>query len=89
MPRRMHFSRRRKKITDYRKRLALIKSGLPRAVVRITNAKVVVQITEFKNPGDRILASATSNDLVGMGWKNSKKNIKKYFLHLVLICIFG
>ena len=80
MPQRMHFSRRRKKITDYRKRLALIKSGLPRAVVRITNAKIMIQITEFKNSGDSVLASATSNDLVGMGWKNSKKNVPAAYL---------
>ena len=63
MPRKMHFSRRRKGITDYRKRLALLKSGIPRAVVRFTNAKIVIQITEFSNQGDRVLASATSSDL--------------------------
>ena len=80
MPRRMHFSRRREKITDYRKRLALIKSGLPRAVVRFTNAKVMVQITEFASSGDKVLAAATSNDLVGMGWKNSKKNVPAAYL---------
>ena len=45
MPRKMHFSRRRKGITDYRKRLALLKSGTPRAVVRFTNAKIMIQIT--------------------------------------------
>ena len=76
MPRKMHFSRRRKGITDYRKRLALLKSGTPRAVVRFTNAKIMIQITEFANQGDKVLASATSNDLTGMGWKNSKKNFE-------------
>jgi len=52
MPKRMHFSRRRKGVTNYRKRLALLKSGLPRAVVRFTNAKVTVQITNFEGKGD-------------------------------------
>ena len=47
MPKRMHFSRRRKGITNYRKRLALLKSGLPRAVVRFTNSKVTIQISNF------------------------------------------
>ena len=63
MPKRMHFSRRRKGVTNYRKRLALLKSGLPRAVVRFTNAKVTVQITNFEGKGDRVLASASSMDL--------------------------
>ena len=80
MPRKMHFSRRRKGITDYRKRLALLKSGTPRAVVRFTNAKIMIQITEFDNQGDNVLASATSNDLAGMGWKNSKKNVPAAYL---------
>ena len=56
MPRKMHFSRRRRGVTDYRKRLALLKSGIPRAVVRFTNAKIMVQITEFASQGDRVLA---------------------------------
>ena len=64
MPRKMHFSRRRKGITDYRKRLALLKSGTPRAVVRFTNAKIMIQITEFANQGDKVLASATATSIV-------------------------
>ena len=80
MPRKMHFSRRRRGVTDYRKRLALLKSGIPRAVVRFTNAKIMVQITEFASQGDRVLASATSNDLAGMGWKSSKKNVPAAYL---------
>ena len=48
MPKRMHFARRRKGVTNYRKRLALLKSGLPRAVVRFTNSKVMIQITNFE-----------------------------------------
>ena len=72
MPRGMHFSRRNKGITNYRKRLALLKSGMPRAVVRFSNAKVSVQIIEFTDKGDKVLASANSADVTGMGWKGSK-----------------
>ena len=50
MPKRMHFARRRKGVTNYRKRLALLKSGLPRAVVRFTNSKVMIQIVEGRKP---------------------------------------
>ena len=61
-------------------KLALLKSGLPRAVVRFTNAKVTVQITNFEGKGDRVLASASSMDLEKMGWKNSKTNLPASYL---------
>ena len=80
MPKGMHFSRRRKGITNYRKRLALLKSGIPRAVVRFSNAKVSIQIIEFANEGDKVLATANSNDVTGMGWKGSKTNIPVSYL---------
>jgi len=76
----MHFSRRNKGITNYRKRLALLKSGIPRAVVRFSNAKVIVQIIEFSIKGDNVLASASSVDVAGMGWKGSKTNIPAAYL---------
>jgi large subunit ribosomal protein L18 len=80
MPRGMHFSRRNKGITNYRKRLALLKSGIPRAVVRFSNAKVTVQIIEFSIKGDTVLASASSNDVAEMGWKGSKTNVPASYL---------
>tara|TARA_B100000674_G_scaffold255796_1_gene210913 strand:+ start:1470 stop:1961 length:492 start_codon:yes stop_codon:yes gene_type:complete len=80
MPKRMHFARRRKGVTNYRKRLALLKSGLPRAVVRFTNSKVMIQISNFEGKGDRVLASATSADLEKIGWKNSKTNLPASYL---------
>jgi len=80
MPRGMHFSRRNKGITNYRKRLALLKSGIPRAVVRFSNAKVTVQIIEFTIKGDTVLASASSNDVAEMGWKGSKTNVPASYL---------
>tara|TARA_B100000686_G_scaffold217090_1_gene224175 strand:+ start:1170 stop:1664 length:495 start_codon:yes stop_codon:yes gene_type:complete len=80
MPKGMHFSRRRKGITNYRKRLALLKSGIPRAVVRFSNAKVSVQIIDFAKEGDKVLASANSNDVAGVGWKGSKTNIPVSYL---------
>lgn len=80
MPRGMHFSRRNKGITNYRKRLALLKSGIPRAVVRFSNAKVSVQIIEFTDKGDKVLASANSADVTNMGWKGSKTNVPASYL---------
>ena len=76
----MQFSRRRRGITNYRKRLALLKSGIPRAVVRFSNAKISVQIIDFSKEGDKVLASVTSNDVAGAGWKGSKTNIPASYL---------
>ncbi len=68
------FRRRHQGVTDYRTRLALLKSRLPRAVVRTTSGKVIVQLIAFADEGDRVLAGATSHDLRALGWKRSSTN---------------
>lgn len=74
------FRRRREGKTDYRQRLRLLKSGLPRAVVRITNRKVIVQIAEYHPEGDRIITSALSSELAKMGWKRGLKSLPSAYL---------
>ena len=78
--RRKVFRRRREGKTDYRKRLKLIKSGIPRASVRVTNSKIMVQIIDFSMKGDLVLASATSKQLDSFGWKGSSKSIPASYL---------
>ena len=39
--------------TDYRRRLKLLKSGQPRAVVRISNTRAVCQIVTWDKDGDK------------------------------------
>ena len=68
---RVPFRRRREGKTDYRYRLRLLKSGLPRAVFRRSSRYVIVQIVEFENEGDRILAHSTSMELRKYGWTGS------------------
>lgn len=65
---RVPFRRRREGVTDYRHRLKLLRSGVPRAVVRFTHRRVVVAITEYDPTGDRVLARAESPELVGVGF---------------------
>lgn len=74
------FRRRREGKTNYRKRLALLKSGLPRMVVRVTNTRIIVQFIEYNEMGDRVLACADSKNLVKMGWKHSFKNVPAAYL---------
>ena len=68
---RVPFRRRREGKTDYRYRLSLLKSGLPRAIFRRSNRYIIVQISEFSEKGDMIIASSTSKELSKYGWKGS------------------
>ena len=48
---RNQFRRRRSGETDYRRRLKLLKSGISRAVVRISNTRVVCQVVSWERDG--------------------------------------
>ncbi|HDM91876.1 MAG TPA: 50S ribosomal protein L18 [Candidatus Korarchaeota archaeon] len=74
------FRRRREGKTDYRKRLALLKSGLPRLVVRRTNRHIIVQVMEYVPNGDRVLAYAFSKELRKFGWEYSLKSTPAAYL---------
>jgi len=60
---RVPFRRRREGKTDYRVRLRLLKSGEPRAVVRLTDRRVRVALVTYDPTGDRVLAAADSREL--------------------------
>ncbi len=64
----VHFRRRRAGRTDYQRRLALLKSGIPRMVVRKTNRYVVVHVTKLSDNGDVTVAHATSQSLKDYGF---------------------
>ncbi|MEK6850042.1 MAG: 50S ribosomal protein L18 [Nanoarchaeota archaeon] len=63
--------------TDYKARLAMLKSGKPRLVIRKTNSYMIVQIVETKVAQDSILFGVTSKDLLANGWSNDKKGSLK------------
>jgi len=76
----VYFRRRRECKTNFAKRLALIKSGLPRMAVRKSNRGFVVQFIEYDSKGDKILASATGSSLKKQfGWP-SKRNVCTAYL---------
>ncbi len=74
------FRRRREGRTDYKLRRGLVRSGKPRAVVRLTNKYVYVQITDAELRGDIVRAAASSKELVKMGWKGATGNIPSAYL---------
>lgn len=65
---RVPFRRRREGKTDYRIRLRLLRAGRPRAVVRVTNRRILVAVTAYDASGDRVLASAESPELAAVGF---------------------
>lgn len=65
---RVPFRRRRSGQTDYRVRLKLLRSGQPRAVVRLSRGRVVVALTEYDPAGDRVIAAAESPELTRAGY---------------------
>ncbi len=74
------FRRRREGRTDYKLRRSLLGSGRPRAVVRLSNKYVYVQITDAKPTGDFVRASASSRELAGLGWKGGTGNLPAAYL---------
>lgn len=73
------FRRRKAKATDYKKRLALVKSGKPRMVVRRSNRHVLVQLVEFSPNGDKVLVSVNSRNLRKFKWA-SRRNLPTAYL---------
>src|SRR2546428_5738877 len=74
------YRRRREGKTDYKLRRALVKSGKPRAVVRLSNQYVTVQITDATINGDIVRASASSKELPSLGWKGGLGNLPAAYL---------
>jgi len=75
---RMRLRRRRQGRTDYHRRLKLLRSEKPRAVVRLTNRRVIVQIVEYEADGDKVLITVDGETLVRkFGWPKdaSRKSI--------------
>lgn len=74
------FRRRREGKTNFAKRLALIKSGKPRMVIRRSNKGVLVQFVEFDPKGDRTLVTVTGNHLAKKYNWPSKRNVWTAYL---------
>lgn len=77
---RVPFRRRREGKTDYRRRLALLRSQETRLVVRRTNANVIVQFVDWTQTGDEVKATAVAQELAKLGWEGSAKNTPAAYL---------
>ncbi len=79
------FRRRRDNLTNYRKRLAMVKSGKTRMVIRKSNKGILVQFVKYDANGDRTILTVNGKTLLKKyGWE-SKRNV--YTSYLVGLCI--
>ena len=79
------FKRRKKAKTDYKARLALLKSDKPRIVIRKTNKYIIAQVVESKEAQDFTICYVNSKELSKFGWNLSYKNLPAAYLTGFLI----
>jgi len=79
------YARRREGKTDYRKRLILLKSKIPRLVIRKSLNNIELQLVSYDKDGDKILISAHSNQLKKFGWSHHRGNIPSAYLTGLII----
>ena len=77
-------ARRKKALTNYKKRIAMLKGGLARVVVRKSNRAINVQIAEYDSVGDKVVTSANSRELKAFGWE-PRSNIPTAYLTGLLL----
>jgi large subunit ribosomal protein L18 len=71
--RRSIFRRRKAGLTDYRRRLKLLRGRKPRAVVRVSNTRTTCQLVSWAADGDLVAVNTTGSDLVKKyGWPEGR-----------------
>ncbi|MFB6203213.1 MAG: 50S ribosomal protein L18 [Candidatus Nanohaloarchaea archaeon] len=74
------FRRRREQKTDYEQRLKLLKSGKPRAVIRLSNNHTRVHLSHYSEEGDENTAQTVSKELEDRGWEHHTGNLPAAYL---------
>ena len=81
--RRSIFRRRKAGLTDYRRRLKLLRGRKSRAVVRISNTRTTCQLVDWAASGDLVKVTMTGSDLMKKyGWPEdfSQKSVPASYL---------
>lgn len=74
------FRRKRKGLTDYRKRLKILSSNKHRLVVRKSLKNIQAFIVEYSKNGDIVKAKSHSNNLKKFGWEHNTGNVPSAYL---------
>lgn len=62
------YRRRREGKTDYKARLILLKSGMPRVVIRKTGHYIIIQMVSSREAQDSVLLAVSSKELLDFKW---------------------
>jgi large subunit ribosomal protein L18 len=79
------FKRRRNKKTDYKQRMALLKSGLPRLVARRALGCIHLQVISYDESGDAVIIEDSSKTLKKYGWLGHCGNTPAAYLAGLLV----
>ena len=60
--------RRKKGKTNYRRRIGLLKSEMPRVVIRKSNKYISIQYVKSNGAKDKVVVGASSKELIKYGW---------------------
>lgn len=80
-------ARRLENKTDYKARFSLLKSELPRFVVRKTNRYIIVQLVKSDIAQDRVIFTLNSKSLLKSGWSKEKVGSLKSLVAAYIIGI--
>ena len=80
MKKKRPFKRRLNGKTNYKKRLALVKSRKTRFVIRKKHNTIVIQAVNFGMKGDIAITGANSRELIKLGWKAHTGSIQAAYL---------
>ena len=78
------FRRRHTALTDYRKRLGLVKGGIDRIVVRKSNKRIIGQIVKYSPQGDKVVVHVDSGELLKLKWQSRSNKATAYLTGLLL-----
>ena len=76
----VQFRRKRKGLTNYRKRLKMLVSNKPRLVVRRSLKNIQAAIVEYDKKGDIVKVSSHSSNLKKFGWGYNTGNLPAAYL---------
>ena len=74
------FRRKRKSLTNYRKRVRVLSSKRPRLVVRKSLKNIQASIVEYNKKGDIVRVASHSQNLKKLGWEYNTGNIPAAYL---------
>ena len=78
------FKRRYKALTNYKRRLALVKGSYDRVAVRKSNKRIIAEVIHYEEKGDKVLVYVDSNGLRTFNWPARSNRMTAYLTGVLL-----